>query len=678
MNTEKDSDETTSAKKRKIMPFVFGSQSSQSEGNSHYVQTVIKSQDSMSGHIGRLGMHPLGNKTTTSSLNVKKYGIGAKLLSQMGYIEGQGLGANGSGITEPIQTQRRPQNIGLGMLSGISHDPYESSDDELDNTSKAVAFKSGETLSAKHNVLEKLSELRNLGLLDISAELESRLKTENGFLNSSMQVERFVNGLSEVCGKIKQLQLRTPTIEEDIKSLEQQESQLNNIILTTRSDLCLADKVGVIMQLDDIDLVDRIIASLLSVEISKISFWDPLDAENIILKMLTPIVDLLAYRMDSSVDQLNKTQSVIFKIVSVLSRYWESFEVAKKNIDIVLTLLLDYEPILSFVNMKDFVLESYVIKKLMKAIDDWRVCVDENVAPRHWLLDFEIILSDSMMSTLRDAVERKFTDYCSNWYHRQSPILDCDFRFIREVLGEDLFFTIANDYFLPAFIDQLWSRYFDPILELEEPNTTDGSFYFMGKFSECKSLFPEHIFRIIIKGIFNEINKILYQWFLYSPKNFNPEALWWFDWFINKIFYSPSPLEVIEIKKSREFILSPSLAPLHDESFSLTDAIGINQADQRSFTIHNIPLRNISSTFKDVVQDYCDDHNILFRKLDNKFTKLPVHGGTAGARETASPIFEVRSGNVVREVAIKDDILWLKEAESFKPIYLWQLKNCLF
>lgn len=61
----------------------------------------------------------LSAKTTSKSHDATsaKYGIGAKLLAQMGYVPGKGLGQDGKGIIAPIEQKLRPQGLGVGGVS---------------------------------------------------------------------------------------------------------------------------------------------------------------------------------------------------------------------------------------------------------------------------------------------------------------------------------------------------------------------------------------------------------------------------------------------------------------------------------------------------------------------------------------------------------------------------------
>lgn len=103
------------------------------------------------------------NFKPASSSMTKKYGIGAKLLSRMGYVEGQGLGKDGSGITAPIETEQRPQGVGLGMLTANGSNDSESSDDEIIKKPGEVVFESGESLTERHDITDKVRELETLG-----------------------------------------------------------------------------------------------------------------------------------------------------------------------------------------------------------------------------------------------------------------------------------------------------------------------------------------------------------------------------------------------------------------------------------------------------------------------------------------------------------------------------------
>lgn len=84
----------------------------------------------------------------------------AKMMAKMGYVEGQGLGATGRGRLAPIQTQLRPQGVGLGAVR-------EKTKQAKEEEKREAAFR-GEALEdsgeEEKNRRRKLKEKRLSGI----------------------------------------------------------------------------------------------------------------------------------------------------------------------------------------------------------------------------------------------------------------------------------------------------------------------------------------------------------------------------------------------------------------------------------------------------------------------------------------------------------------------------------
>lgn len=634
----------------------------------------------------------------SSNAMSKRYGMGAKLLAKMGYIEGHGLGRDGSGIAVPIQAEQRPlRNAGLGMLSSLEMNDSntESSTDDEDralNVHNIVPFKMTTT--------EKLSDTsvtageREIGKLlrDLKYRFGLELKPKEielikgSSLEERQNLEKIRKQISEIHEIGKSIDHRASILETELANFEEEEQLLidvKNAWVDESEGSTILPTVDLILKISDIDLVDKLISNLLRQKFIAKSSWNILDSPNEIVTQISPLVDILKYRMDSNTRTLNKTQTEIFSIVfDKMLDFWKSFSLSRRQANNAITLLMDYETILKFIGCLEYFKKKFVYPKLIGALNSWDICnTGDDFPPMMWMFDFIVLVDQKTRNKMEDILTDKFITYCEHWYHRTSKVVpESNLLFIKEILDKKYSHTVKS-IFLLKFVDQLWERHFDPTIELENWKSIsyeEGSIYYVRKLREYRLFFDEFDYQILIKATFNELNKILYQWLLYSP-NEHKKAKFWFNWMINDMFISDLPIEIElkEIRASLEFLNLNSYIghSIHDESLDLQELLKIKHSKPSNevdpYTFVSIPVRKIIPTFKDVILDYCEENGYSIEKLSDEYTRIPY----GGKREVLAPVFKVDCGEQKYLVAIKDDTLWAKKGNGkYVPTYLYQIK----
>ncbi|CAB4256533.1 similar to Saccharomyces cerevisiae YLR424W SPP382 Essential protein that forms a dimer with Ntr2p [Maudiozyma barnettii] len=656
----------------------------------------------------------------------QRYGIGAQLLSKMGYVSGKGLGADSSGIVNPIQTESASspafQRAGLGMLSmtqSINDDYSISSSDEdvkYSTQAKPVSFKKSEKIESMS--LEKGGRKDVTGLLN-ELDLNSAIDYFNSDTPVLLTLKENINemddntffqrrsklklNLTEMSGTLNRLSLldnEIPIVENDIYNIEEYVKVLEFLKSSTLSDF--SDSLHMILKLPNDDTVDKLIANQIHRTLTQVA-WDPLDPSGTILSSLTDMLENLRYRLETNKGFLNRTQTVLYELVfTKMENFWSTIDLSRgrESYDTVIQYLLNYESILKYIGCYDFILETYITPQLIKSVKAWNLTdsVDED-SPRHWLYEQNTIASEKMISAAKQLLFDKFYQYCLNWDYKTSTIPNSsDLIFIKNFLNEDD--RIKNNCirnFAKTFLKDYLEKYYDPLIELEEWNDVKenideaDSIAAVKTFRSYVNLFDASEYDLLLKFIFNELNKVLFQWLLYADDESKGASIFWFNWFINSTFLDPLPneKEILEIKNTFKFLnewkLSNTINPIHNEDFnverSLENIYGVDMVsdDDRKEPIYNmtnIPMRRIRPTFREIVEEFCEVHGFFIRKISNKYAHLKYGKDSS----LLVPIFEV--SNTINDkrmnIAMKDDILWAeKEEGKYLPTFLYKMTHLL-
>jgi len=101
------------------------------------------------------GQNGTPNSTSAGAPLSNPNSFAAKMMAKMGYVEGQGLGASGRGRLAPIETQLRPQGMGLGGVKEKTKQAKEEEKREAAFRGEALEDSSEEEKKRKRRLKDK-------------------------------------------------------------------------------------------------------------------------------------------------------------------------------------------------------------------------------------------------------------------------------------------------------------------------------------------------------------------------------------------------------------------------------------------------------------------------------------------------------------------------------------------
>lgn len=642
----------------------------------------------------------LENKPTSVTKNTfkgKKYGIGAALLKKMGYIEGQGLGKHGQGITQPIEQDVRKVGVGIGggvvkstkkakgkIDVDLSEDDDSSDEEYYKDVSKKSLYQIIVELEDKGiSVPAEIKKISDVNVQDSHKPFIMLKKAGNNNLQElTNTLDNLNNDLEESMASLKMAEYEEKELSDsanDMRSLLESYEQLSEKLdslseIVNNPDLQLSLKSKTLREtistfsdfdfskIPDIEIQKTIIVAIKPIIIDLFARWDPLDfTDDFVLEELISWKEAIPSDQNELYGELSYFQSLLYsiwypKIVDALSEW----TVDQPNVAI--TLLLDWNEVIDK-SVVDYLTNNIVKPKIIQAIEDWNPLTPTDNSPIVWIFEYVPYLKDSL-DEIKQELVNKYSLLLEHW----SPADNIDgLASFRELIGYESFKGLIKRKLVPRLVKLLNTNISFMNQNFEALDILQKWVNFISHDS------LEVLFRL---GFFNQWKRSLYHELHHRDSNFGDISSTFEKWVMKlQVFHDYINFIQSEVYEALDMINNyldnNKLVPIHNSSVTISKIVELATQDHtRKKTVEEnvqgIPSHRLQISFKEVVESYCAANNLFITPIKNDLSS-----GHSLMKISAN--INGKDGLVAY---IEEDVLWIKGTNGrFEPISLDTLQN---
>ncbi|OLL24416.1 G-patch domain-containing protein [Neolecta irregularis DAH-3] len=647
-------------------------------------------------------------------------GFGARMMAKMGYVSGTGLGQQGQGIVNPIETKLRPGRLGLGGIKEKTEQAKEearrrgkidSSDDEEKKKAKKKALSSGtRTKKVKYRtVREIIQDSKGLHvpltlerLIDMTGKETKLITAASGVLttsqiehNESLKIANMARrDVEAFASEWKQLQDRKSYVKMEesriAAELEQDETEINKLnellelieelnIVNGEAEDALVEISPLLEQLqfkfqnesENWKLDEVTVAAILPYVKQILKNWEPTEEScqlthhfhrwKLLLQILNKAdhEDSLAKASvpKKPVQSTTYYESLIYslwlpKVRTAINNDWDPHDPSS-----LLSLLDAWIPLLpAFIH--DSILDNLILPKLHRTVNDWnprthRTRKGGAPPPHSWVFPWLPYLGDRMEEVV-DDVKRKFGHILGSWNMENGVVEGLDEW--KAIFGESALDELLRKHLLSKLAAVLRSDF--------EINPADQVLEPLSLVLLWKKFFLAKTFgRLFEVEFFPKWLNILYLWLTAQP-NYEEVMQWYQFWKGMFTRDLGDGIEAVDRGFRRGLDMINEALILGDEAGEKLQPPSSLVSSESAHTKPKPPRPKVDEeiTFKDVVEEFCAEHNLLLvpMRQPHKATGFPLFRITASASGT---------GGVL--CYLHEDVIWAQlERDRFSPAAL--------